>query len=188
MYQFAEVEFKQPPYSIFSSEKGDDPQPSRDEFRNAMAFLGAAVNVVTTDGPAGRGGFTATAVCSVSDTPPTLLVCLNRGSYVYKTLRANRVLCVNTLAGAQKDISALFGGRASVEERFAAARWSQGVSGSPMLDGALINFDCKVADMVEAGSHDVLLCSVLSVGIGPKQGGLVYFDRNYHSLSADESS
>ncbi len=45
-------------------------------FRDAMAHVGAAVNIITTDGPAGRAGFTASAVCSVTDTPPTLLVCL----------------------------------------------------------------------------------------------------------------
>ena len=46
----------------------------RDLFRGAMARLGAAVNLVTTDGPAGPAGFTATAVCSVSDSPATLIV------------------------------------------------------------------------------------------------------------------
>lgn len=49
-------------------------------FRDAMASLGAAVNIVTTDGPEGRCGITATAVCSVTDTPPTLMVCVNRNS------------------------------------------------------------------------------------------------------------
>lgn len=39
-------------------------------FRNAMALLGGAVSVITTDGPAGRFGFTASAVCSVTDSPP----------------------------------------------------------------------------------------------------------------------
>ena len=42
-------------------------------FRDAMSRLGAAVHVITTDGPSGKTGFTATAVCSVSDAPPTLL-------------------------------------------------------------------------------------------------------------------
>ena len=50
-------------------------------FREAMSRLGAAVHVITTDGPSGKTGFTATAVCSVSDAPPTLLVCLNRGAH-----------------------------------------------------------------------------------------------------------
>ena len=44
-------------------------------FRGAMAKLAAAVNVITTDGQHGRAGFTATAVCSVTDQPPMLLVC-----------------------------------------------------------------------------------------------------------------
>jgi Conserved protein/domain typically associated with flavoprotein oxygenases, DIM6/NTAB family len=48
------------------------PEVDRDAFRNAMARLGSAVNIITTDGPAGRAGFTASAVCSVTDTPPTL--------------------------------------------------------------------------------------------------------------------
>ena len=54
------------------------------DFRNAMSMLSAAVNVVTTDGPAGRHGFTASAVCSVTDTPPTLLVCMNTASRSYE--------------------------------------------------------------------------------------------------------
>ena len=36
---------------------------SQKEFRDAMARLGAAGNIITTDGPAGIGGFTASAVC-----------------------------------------------------------------------------------------------------------------------------
>jgi flavin reductase (NADH) len=49
---------------------------ARQQVRQAMAHLGAAVNVITTAGPHGRCGITASAVCSVTDSPPTLLVCL----------------------------------------------------------------------------------------------------------------
>ena len=59
-------------------------------FRDAMSCMGAAVNIITTDGPAGRAGFTASAVCSVTDTPPTLLVCLNRRESVSQDIKANR--------------------------------------------------------------------------------------------------
>lgn len=41
----------------------------KQDFRDAMARLGSAVNIITTDGPAGRAGFTASAVCSVTDAP-----------------------------------------------------------------------------------------------------------------------
>src|SRR5471030_2587971 len=63
------------------------------EYRDAMAHIGSAVNIITTDGPAGRAGFTASAVCSVTDSPPTLLVCLNRSASVYPVFKENQVLC-----------------------------------------------------------------------------------------------
>ena len=70
---------------------------AQQDFRDAMAGLAAAVNVITTDGPHGRFGFTATAVCSVTDSPPTLLVCLNRSASVHPALTAHATLCINTL-------------------------------------------------------------------------------------------
>ena len=60
-------------------------------FRQGMSNLGAAVNVITTQGDAGQAGFTASAVCSVTDTPPTLLVCLNRSASVYEIFKNNKV-------------------------------------------------------------------------------------------------
>ncbi|WP_252343680.1 flavin reductase, partial [Escherichia coli] len=103
-------------------------------FRDAMSCMGAAVNIITTDGPAGRAGFTASAVCSVTDTPPTLLVCLNRGASVWPVFNENRTLCVNTLSAGQEPLSNLFGGKTPMELRFAAARWQTGVTGCPQLE------------------------------------------------------
>jgi flavin reductase len=67
-------------------------------FREAMSRLGAAVHIITTAGGAGKAGATATAVCSVTDSPPTLLVCLNRRSQTNPVVLENGVFCVNTLA------------------------------------------------------------------------------------------
>src|SRR5258708_22231475 len=50
----------------------------KSEFRSAMSRLGAAVNVITTDGPAGRHGLTASAGCRLSHTPPTVIERVNR--------------------------------------------------------------------------------------------------------------
>src|SRR5580693_3608863 len=73
-------------------------------FREAMAKLGAAVHVVTSAGPAGKTGFTATAVCSVSDTPAMLLVCLNRRSKSAPVLAQNNVFCINTLPASDEKL------------------------------------------------------------------------------------
>jgi flavin reductase len=156
----------------------------RDDFRNAMARLGAAVNVITTDGPGGRAGFTASAVCSVTDTPPTLLVCLNRAASVYPAFQANGVLCVNALAAGQQVLSNLFGGKTPMDERFAAARWGSKATGSPVLEDAAVSFDCRIDRRVDVGTHEVLFCEVLAIQVGGVAHGLIYFDRRYHDIVA----
>ena len=125
------------------------------QYRDAMAQLGAAVNVITSDGSAGRYGMTASAVCSVTDDPPTLAVCVNRASQSNAILKANGVLCVNTLSASQQEVSAVFAGitKCSVEERFQTGRWSYNVTGAPILDGASASFDCRITDLVEKGTH-----------------------------------
>ena len=76
---------------------------TRQDFRDAMARLGAAVNIITTGGPAGRGGFTASAVCSVTDEPahPTGLHEPRR--HAATAMKANATVCVNVVAAAQKE-------------------------------------------------------------------------------------
>lgn len=159
---------------------------SKVDFRQAMSLLGAAVNVVTTDGPAGRAGFTASAVCSVTDEPPTLLVCLNKNSSVYAVVKENAVLCVNTLAAGHQEISNLFGGKTPMDSRFDAAQWVRASTGAPVLENATVSFDCQVVNCTSVGTHDVLFCEVKSVSVGGGSCGLIYFDRCYHEISASK--
>src|ERR1700749_4923392 len=115
---------------------------TKDGYREGMARLGAGVNVVTTEGRAGRGGFTASAVCSVTDDPPTLIVCVNLASLQNEIIRTNRTLCVNTLDVAPTEIASLFSTRElPIERRFATGHWSTLATGAPVLEEALAAFD-----------------------------------------------
>lgn len=152
------------------------------DYRNAMSRLGAAVNIITTDGPAGRAGFTASAVCSVTDEPPTLLICLNRTASAYPAFQANAVLCVNVLAAGQQTLSGVFGGKTPMDDRFAAGRWRNGATGSPVLEGAAASFDCRVVRSTSVGTHDVLFCEAVAIALGDTAHGLIYFDRRYHDI------
>src|SRR5258708_8236945 len=118
-------------------------------FREAMSRLGAAVHVVATAGPGGKTGFTATAVCSVSDAPPTLLVCLNRRNRSAPILHENKVFCVNTLGAECEIIADVFAGRtgAELESRFGTGAWTTLKTGAPMLASGVVAFDCRVVDI-----------------------------------------
>ena len=154
-------------------------------YREAMARLGAAVNVITTDGPGGRAGFTASAVCSVTDAPPTLLVCANRANDSYPALRANGVLCVNTLAAAHEEVSTVFAGMTdhTMEGRFAVCAWETLTTNAPVLQDAAVAFDCRIDQIVEVGTHDVFFCIVEAVRVGAVEEVLIYYSRGYHRLA-----
>jgi len=153
-------------------------------FRDAMSRLGAAVHVVATDGPAGRAGFTATAVCSVSDQPPMLLVCLNRRSQGTPILRENGVFCVNTLDAEAADVADVFAGRTGAlsAERFATGVWETLTTGAPMLTRAVVAFDCRVIEIKAVASHNVVFGAVVAVRLGPAGSALVYHGRAYKSV------
>jgi flavin reductase len=150
------------------------------DYRDAMARLGAAVSIVTTNGSAGRAGFAASAVCSVTDDPPTLLVCLNRASSAYEAVMKNSVVCVNVLSARHEPLARLFGGKVPADERFAAARWHVLETGAPVLADSPAAFDCRLVDVANVGTHDVLFCRVMSLQKLGCAHSLIYFDRDYH--------
>jgi len=158
------------------------PMVDRDNYRAAMARLGAAVNVIATDGPGGRRGFTASAVCSVTDAPPTLLVCCNRTHDTHLALVTNRVMSVNTLAFAQAEVSDVFARSPNGTERFATGVWRTLATGAPVLEGAAVAFDCRIVHVHDVGTHSVFFGEVEAVRLGDAADGLIYFARAYHPV------
>ena len=159
-------------------------QVDRQAFRDGMARFGAAVSVVTSVGPSGPVGFTASAVCSVTDDPPMLLVCMNRASRLNGAFKENGKLCVNALASAQRHLSGIFAGQTDLDMsgRFAKAEWRTLITGAPLLRDCLASFDCCIEQVTEVGTHSVFFCRVAGILIGPTEDGLIYFSRQYHSV------
>jgi flavin reductase len=156
---------------------------TRDAYRDAMARLTGAVNIISSDGQAGLAGFTASAVCSVTDDPPTLLLCVNLASRQSELLRVNGALCVNTLAKGQEDIARAFSNHdLTMAQRFERAEWTARESGSPMLKGALAVFDCRIVERLEQGTHAVLFCEVLAAEAGNGRP-LLYYNRAFGTLA-----
>ena len=153
-------------------------------FREAMSRLGAAVHVITTAGPGGKTGATATAACSVTDSPPTLLMCLNRRSQTNPVVMENGVFCVNTLGAGEAEIADLFAGRTGVmgSDRFSKGEWTTLVTASPVLASAVVAFDCRIVEVRSVGSHNVFFGAVEAVRLGPQGPALVYHDRAYKQV------
>lgn len=157
----------------------------QNDFRTAMARLGGAVNLITTSGRAGRHGMVATAVCSVTDSPPTLLVSINRAARSNAIIKENGCLCVNVLGAEQSGVASRFASALSSEERFACgAQWDVEATGSPVLHEALTSFDCQIDQVVEVGTHSLFVSQIKAVRLGSLRPALFYFNRSYCELLA----
>lgn len=158
-------------------------------FRDAMAGLGAAVNIITSDGKAGLAGCTASAVCAVTDDPPTLLVCINRASRNNAVIRENGRICVNVLAAEQRDIAMRFATKdVPIEERFACAEWDHLTTGAPVLHGAVSALDCEIESVTEVGTHTVFFCAIKAARTACDRDGLIYFCRDFHRVGTSALS
>ncbi|MBP6114819.1 MAG: flavin reductase [Acinetobacter sp.] len=158
------------------------------DFRNAMSLLTTAVNVITTEGEDGMHGFTASAVCSVTDTPPTLLVCMNQSSRSHTHFVDNKILSVNVLGAQHEKISNAFASsKLSSEDRFKLGAWTTLETGSPILEDALVSFDCDIEQIQEVGTHSIFMCRVVAIKQSQHDESLVYFNRAYHQVGQLES-
>lgn len=164
----------------------------RAKFLGGMSHAACTVNIVTTDGPAGRAGITVSAMASVSaDTPrPTLLVCVHHESPVAQRMHDNGVFCVNVLRDDQGYISDTFAGRfkETVGDKFECAKWLEMPSSAPRVVDPLVAFDCSIASSNRIGEHFVFFGEVNDIFIAERGSPLIYANRAYGATSRIETA
>lgn len=167
------------------------PADLRARFLAGMSHAAQTVNVVTTEGPAGRAGVTVSAMSAVSaDTPkPTLLVCVHRDSASAAAILENGVFCVNVLKDDQSWISDTFAGRfrEEIADKFDCAEWAAMPSGAPRVLDPLVAFDCRVISSDLVGTHHVFFGEVGEIFIAGQGSALIYARRAYGAAAQIET-
>jgi flavin reductase (DIM6/NTAB) family NADH-FMN oxidoreductase RutF len=172
------------PVKLPRVERDHAPQPvSAEQFKLAMRSLAATVNVVTSAHSGHRYGMTATAACSVSADPPTVLVCINKSTATHGAIAKSGAFCVNVLRAEDRELSSVFSGAQSGESRFKARDWTRLATGSPALIDALVSFDCRVVRKVAQGTHTVFFGEVEQLLFGKKGKPLLYAEGQYAKLT-----
>ena len=154
-----------------------------EQFKLGMRSLAAAVNVVTAVHAGHRYGMTATAVCSVSAEPPSLLVCINKSTSTHAAILKSEAFCVNVLRADDRELSSAFSGAQSGDSRFKQRDWARLATGSPVLIDALVSFDCRVVRSLVHGTHTIFIGQVEQLLFGKKGKPLLYAEGQYARLS-----
>lgn len=160
------------------------------EFRAAMRHLAGGVSVITAGSGAERNGLTATSVSSLSTEPSTLIVCINKQASAWPVIARHRAFGVNVLASEQIDIGERFAGKGGLKAaaRFAGAEWHTGVTGAPLLVGALAAIDCELEEAIERHTHLILIGRVLSVVSSHRSAALAYWQGRYVAIDQDDDA
>ncbi|AUI66441.1 MULTISPECIES: 4-hydroxyphenylacetate 3-monooxygenase, reductase component [Glaesserella] len=158
--------------------------PTVQQFRDAMAHLPAAVSIVTSCGTAGKVGMTISSVCSVTDSPATLLFCINQSSDLHDIIRQNGKVCVNVLNDQQTELAKHFAAMldSSMEERFSWDIWQQGKTGQFALKEAISSLHGEIVATQAVGTHTIFIVQLNEIQTHP-QTSLVYFARQFKSLA-----
>lgn len=157
---------------------------SSDLFLAGMRKVAGAVTVITTTGNDGeRRGLTATAVCSLSAEPPSLIACVNRTTWVAQFVPDSGVFAVNVLSHAQEEVARTFAGQTGLAagDRFSVGEWRTGTTGVPVAAGALAAFECRLERLVEHATHVILIGRVVETALGEGHS-LVYLDGGFSAV------
>lgn len=138
-----------------------DPADDARLFRRCLGQYGTGVAIITAEADGVRAGVTVNSFASVSLDPPLILWSISRTSRSFPVFQAARRFAVNVLAADQIGVAARFAGKA--EDKFAAGGWSAGRHGSPLVDGALVQFECTAEGAFDGGDHVVMLGRVGNV-------------------------
>lgn len=135
--------------------------------------------MATTKGPAGATGLTVSSFTSVSLDPPLILISIAKGSAMHDLFREAKVYVINFLADDQKSVSDRFAGRTSAKDRFEGLRFTRGVTGSPIIEGARVAIECKAWQVYDGGDHSILVGEVVSAKTLNSKRPLVYYSQQY---------
>jgi len=156
-----------------------------EEFKAVMRRFAASVNVITSADGRTLNGMTATAVCSVTTEPPSVLVIVNRTNRSHAIIRRSNAFAVNVLSAVQRDIAQHFASRPS--DPFGSVDYFIGKTGCPIIKGADAFLECIVMQETEVGSHSIFVGKVVASQTFNERP-LLYHAGKYHHLGDAQNS
>ncbi len=156
----------------------------RSLFRDAAARFASGVTVAAASHEGLHHAITATAFASLSLEPPLILLALDRAGQLIGLVRASGHVGLSVLSAGQEEVGRLASARGrALQTTSGEASTAIGLTGAPLLTGALAWFDCEVESITEHGDHAIIVGLVVAASSTPGEP-LLYFDRRYHRLGA----
>lgn len=154
------------------------------DFRDAVGAFATGINVITTRSDEAAYGLTANAFSSVSLDPPLVLICVGTTSDGCAVITQNEAFAVNVLSADQEPLSRFFASkdRPRGRDAFSSVPHTEAITGSPLLDGAAAQLDCRLHAAHEAGDHMIFIGEVVAMNVEPDTKPLIFHGGQYGIL------
>ena len=155
-----------------------------DALRQAMRLWATGITIVSASSRGVYHGMTVSSFTSISLSPPLVLIALQNKARTYGLVVETGYFGVMVLAEGQQVLSDRFAGREDLDEdRYRGLETFTMVSGAPFLRDGLAYFDCQMKTSYDLGTHSIFIGEVLSLQAFPERKPLLYFNRDYQSIS-----
>lgn len=158
------------------------------DFRRVLGCFATGVTVVTSRIGQRTHGITVNSFTSVSLEPPLVLICLDHKTRAYEFLPEAGVFAVNVLSEEQEEVCRYFAWRLAPDpdDELATIPYRNGITGSPLIEGAIAYVDCRIVGQYEAGDHAIFLGEVVDAALLRDAPPLLFFKGQFPRLAAPD--
>jgi flavin reductase (DIM6/NTAB) family NADH-FMN oxidoreductase RutF len=150
-------------------------------FRHLLGRFASGVAIITTRDGDRDVGMTISAFCSVSLSPPLVLVCVDHNASMHPLLLSHPKLGISIIASEHESHSRRFADR-NERQRFDGAPFSRGESQVMLLDNATAQLECQVVRHYEGGDHTIFIAHVERGRMGESRP-LLHYSGRYAELA-----
>jgi flavin reductase (DIM6/NTAB) family NADH-FMN oxidoreductase RutF len=160
-------------------------EPERRRMRDLMAHFATGVTVVAARHGPLLAGMTANAIATISIDPPILMASIARKAETHGAIIGSHAFAVSVLADDQQELADCFAQPTTAAKltRFCDAAWHEAETGSPILEGALAYFDCRLTERHAVGDHTMFLGEIVAAGYRDDAAPLLWYGSRYLRLA-----
>ena len=160
---------------------------NKNDFYAGMRRLPTAVSIVSAEKDDLSYAMTASSVTSLSDSPPSLLVCVNKNAGLATLITDGLKLSVSVLGQDQVSISNACASTHKDSALFSESYWRR-QDGHLFVNGAEVVFKCLVDRTISYATHDIVIAGISSIVLPDTAtvgDPLIYYNAGYRQLSRD---
>jgi|SRR5438105_1958909 len=150
-------------------------------FRRLLSRFASGIAIITARDGERDVGMTVSAFCSVSLSPPRVLVCVDHGASMHDLLLRHPKMGINIVASEHEAHCRRFSDK-NETCRFDGVPCTRGDSTVMLLDDAMAHLECQLVHHYEAGDHTIFIAEVERGAMREGQP-LLYYRGRYAQLA-----